>query len=129
LLIEVRGHEHFLDAAEVTGEIVLEAAGDEGAGCVASGEEGVGAFGTVGCGGGGYVVDLAGETDVDWELGVGAVVGGKLLVCQRNGSELGNVSLCVGRRGGEYEFDADDAPAGPPRGVSPEKGVSGDEEA
>lgn len=88
LLLVVDGDEHLLDAVQVRGQVLLEAARDEGAGGVAAREEVVAAAGPVHGAVGGDVEDGAVDGEVDGEGGVGAVVEGELLGGEVEGAAL-----------------------------------------
>ncbi len=81
-------NKHLLNAAQVGRQVLLEAAGHEGARGVAASKEVVRAAGAVEVAAGGDVVDAAVQADVDWFGGVGAVEGGELGVGQANGPGL-----------------------------------------
>tara|TARA_R110002003_G_scaffold130_11_gene12228 strand:+ start:7924 stop:8271 length:348 start_codon:yes stop_codon:yes gene_type:complete len=84
-----------LHAAKVRGCVFLETTRQESARGVAAREEVVGATRAVGRRGDGDVVDGAIEGEVDWFLGVGAVVGGEFGVGEVDFALLENVLVCA----------------------------------
>lgn len=75
----IDGDEHFLDAAQVGRQVLLEAAGDKGAGGILAREEAVVAARAVDERVGGDIEDGAVDGEVDRKGGIGAVVDGELV--------------------------------------------------